>query len=163
MTAATETKKPAVTPEIDDLSSRIKKSMEVDTTTMLGLPTTPVYNEEAERRGIAMETIGQVKTLDNDFCAATTKALGEIGIESLDKNPDANRFSGEIPMYGDDMFKVSVDRSTTGRNPRTGEPVVTFGSIRTEYTQSVGTNRGQMAKVRQGLRELADAILNKGQ
>ena len=162
MTAATETKKPAIKPEISELAERITKSMELDTTTNLVTPTTPVYQEAAEGAGLTQDLIGQVKKFETNFYAATTQAIGQIGIKAMEKSDDVNRVSGEVPMYEGDTFRVAIDRTMTGRNPRTGEATTTYGAIRTEFIQSTGANRGQMAKVRTGLREQAEAALNKG-
>lgn len=161
MTAATETKKPAIKQEISDLAERITKSLLLDSTSNTVTQTSSIYVEAATDAGITQEEIGKVKSFEIGFVAATTRAIGRIGIEAMEKEASVNRVSGEIPMYEGDTFRVAVDRSSVGRNPRTGEPTTTYGSIKTEFVQSTGSNRGQMAKVRLELRELAEAALNK--
>lgn len=161
MATATETKKPAIKQETNDLAERITKSLSLDAATNTVTPTSSIYEEAATDAGITQEQIGKVKSFEISFVAATTKAIGSMGIAAMEKETSLNRVTGEIPMYDGDSFRVCVDRSSTGRNPRTGEPTTTYGSIKTEFVQSTGSNRGQMAKVRLELRELAEAALNK--
>lgn len=163
MTAATETKKPVtVLQETNDLAERITKSLSLDAQSHTVTPTSSIYEEAATEAGITQEEIGKVKSFEIGFVAATTKAIGTIGINAMEKEAEINRVTGEIPMFKGDSFRVSVDRSSIGRNPRTGEPTTTYGSIKTEFVQSTGSNRGQMSKVRLELRELAETALNKG-
>lgn len=163
MTTETEIKKPTPNKEVMDLGQRIKEAMlAVDPITALTVPKEPIYEICAKADDLTLEQIGKVKNFDTKFVAGTTWALGSIGIEALDKNSEMNHVSGEVPMYGGDSFKVSISRSVAGRNPRTGEAVTTYGAIKTEYTQTTGSNSGQMAKVRASLRQLGDELLNKG-
>ena len=159
MTRATETKKPAIKPEISELADRITKSMELDTTTNLVTPTTPVYQEAAEGAGLTQDLIGQVKKFESNFCAATTQAIGQIGIKAMEKSDDVNRVSGEVPMYEGDTFRVAIDRTMTGRNPRTGETTTTHGRLSADWVTGIGDKSGQMSHVLNHLKELGSRTL----
>lgn len=153
--------KPPIKQEILDLSLRIEKSLELNEETNVVSQKSSIYEETAKEVGLTQEDIGKVKNFESGFVTATTRAIGRIGISAMEKNPEVKRVMGEVPMYEGDSFRVSVDRSSIGRNPKTGESVTSYGSVKTEFVQTTGVNKGQMSKVRSELRELGEAALNK--
>jgi hypothetical protein len=150
-----------VNEEVRSVADRFKEAMTVDSKTGVGAGTENAYVAERDARGLTHETVLSVKQFERVVADASTLAAGELGIEALEANKKLDTVTVEVPMFQDrsagfsESLNIAVHRSTTGRNPRTGEPVVSHGSVRTDYRVTTGTNRGQMSHVREHLRALA--------
>lgn len=160
-TAEKTTTKGTVSTEVRTVADRFKEAMSVDNKTGTAAGAENAYASERDARGLTHETVLQVKQLERIVADASTLAVGELGIDALEANKKLDTVTIEVPMFQDrsagfnESLNVAVYRSTTGRNPRTGEPVVSHGSVRTDYRVTTGTNRGQMSHVREHLRSLA--------
>lgn len=159
---ASEAKKLADTVAVDALADKIRQTIEIDPVTGEVGKTENIFVDSFKAYETNLEEIARVERLRTHIAAASTKAIGLAGIDSMKDNPELNRVSGEIPLYGKDVFRVAVDRSGTVRNPKTGEVSTVHGVVRTEFVQTAGANRGVMSSVRTSLREAAEAALNKG-
>lgn len=157
-----ESKKDIDRAEMEALAERIRGSVEFVLEEAAVKPTAPVYADNAASYGTSIEEIGRVEHYNTHFAAATTKVIGEVGQQAIADNPEVNRVTGKIPLFGKNEFNVSVDRSGTVRNPKTGEVTEVHGVVRTEWVQTAGANRGLMSEVRASLRETGEASLNKG-
>ena len=164
MTTATETKKPAIKEEVTSLADRIKASLELDTASGLVAEKegVSVYTDAATEAGLTQEAIGAVKKFETTVCAATTLAVGQIGVEAMKKHSDLGTVQGTIKMYGDETFTAGIHRETTSRNPKTGEASQVHGQTFTSFAVTSSANKGQMAKVRSSLKEMAAEALGKG-
>ena len=160
-TAEKTTTKGVVSPEVRSVADRFKEGMGVDNQTGSGSGTEGLYTAEREANGLTHETVLQVKQFERTVADAATLAVGELGIDALETNKSLETVTVDVPMFQDrsagfnESLGIAVHRSTTGRNPRTGEPVTSYGSVRTDYRVTTGTNRGQMSHVREHLRALA--------
>jgi DNA-binding protein HU-beta len=85
-----------------------------------------------------------------------TKADAERAVDAMiEAITDGLKKGDEVSIAGLGIFSTKMRPARQGRNPRTGEPVVSHGSVRTDYRVTTGTNRGQMSHVREHLRALA--------
>lgn len=171
MTTATETTVKTATEQFDgirqpvrDLAERIKQSLELDTTSGLVAEKEPgtIYKGAVEDAGLSMETVDQVKKMESTVVAASTLAIGQIGVEAQKKHAELGTVQGTIQMYGDEKFTAGIHRESQARNPKTGESFTVHGQTFTQYHHTTAANKGDMGKTRSYLKSLANESLAKG-
>ena len=161
----TETKdqvKSAIKPEVQAVADSITKAFQLDESS--GIVTTEVrpLDVASEHTGATKEMFETVKKTESIAMAGTTLAIGTIGLEAMEKHKNLNHVQAVVPMYGDETYSTGINRVTETRNVKTGEPMDVWGQTHTRFTTTSSANKGQMAKVRQHLKEMASASLNKG-
>lgn len=91
----------------------------------------------------------------SELAAAATLATGELAIPYLKKNKDVGSVNLSIPMIGKDTLDVSIKREKVVTNPASGEKTTTYGAATTGFSVYSTRPRGEMAKVKSHLAELA--------
>lgn len=161
----TETKeqtKSAIKPEVQAVADSITKAFQLDESS--GIVTTEVrpLSVASEQTGATKEMFDIVKKTESIAMAGTTLAIGTIGVEAMEKNANLNHVQATVPMHGDETYSTGINRVTETRNVKTGEPMEVWGQTHTRFATTSSANKGQMSKVRQHLKDVASAALNKG-
>lgn len=153
----------AIKPEIKTLAARIKELVELDVSTGL-VPEKEkgsVYKEGLAQANVTMEEAERVHKAETTIVAAHQLAIGQIGVEAQSKHKDLGVVQGTIAMYGNNTFTSGINREGVSRNPKTGEASTVYGQTFNSYQLDTSANKGQMGKIRSGLKALATEAHNK--
>ena len=147
-------KAPAIKQEILNLAEAIKADMKVDAN---GVATVgPDLYERLLPEGLTVDIIQQVKDHDTKMVAAVPLALGEMSIPVMKKNKGLEKTTLVVPTVGKDTIGATFRRELVSPNPaEPGTTVTTHGSVRVEMTQYANGSRGELAKVKTALRDMA--------
>lgn len=105
--------------------------------------------------GIDEAAVKKLQGFHSTLAAATTLATGELAVPYLKKNKDVNVVELSLPMVGKDTLDVTIKREKAGINPSTKEATLTYGAASTGFSVYSTRSRGEMAKVKSHLAELA--------
>jgi nucleoid DNA-binding protein len=139
--------------QVDDMAKELSKKLHLKDGTITIDADAYVQTLPA---GINVDTLKQVSEHNAIFYPAITKAFGEKAIKHMAKTKGLEDMSIDVPLYNKDKFSLTIDRESTGRNPKTGEPIISYGKARPSLTiYEASGSRGQMKAVREHLAEQA--------
>jgi hypothetical protein len=105
--------------------------------------------------GISEDSVKQLQSFHSELAAAATLATGELAVPYMRKNKGVASVELSIPMVGKDALDVSIKREKTVINPSTKEHSTVYGAATAGFTVYSTRPRGEMAKVKSHLAELA--------
>ena len=144
-----------------ELSERLQSEITLDKKTGVGTVAEGTY-ERLLPGGIDMDTVKKINEHNQAMVAAGTHALGVVSIPVMKKDNDLGRTTLVIPTVGKDYMGFAFDRSREVRAPGSDTPVTKFGSTTQEIVTYGTKNRGDLAKVKSELAEMAlDAFGSK--
>ena len=150
-----------ISTEVREISQRLKEAIKLDPTTGTAPKesTEGLYVAEAERHGISLDQLKTVHDFQSDFVAGASLAVGELAIEGMKKHKKLDSVTVSIPTVGAGAMTAYMPRETTGRNPTTGEAVVSHGRLSVDWKTGIGERRGQMNHVLTHLKDVGQAAL----
>lgn len=116
--------------------------------------------EKTLPEGVTADSIKSAHEARDNFIAATSLALGELGAAASKENADLKQVSTAVQFYKDDLT-AKVLRSRTSPNPaKPGETITKLGASSSNYTAKGGKNSGQLKVARAAVSELYADIAN---
>lgn len=114
------------------------------------------YVDSLSKAGLDLDTVKKVQEHHGNLVAAVGLSLGEEGVKFLKKHKDLDCVTAEI-KFGNDTLANTLFRSKEyGAGPNgDGGKITKYGVLESKYTAMGSTNKGQLAKVRQHLNQLA--------
>jgi hypothetical protein len=150
--------------EVVNLAAAITADMQVDKETGIATVGTDLY-ERLLPEGLSIEVVKNLKAHDTKVLTATALALGEAAVPVMKKNRDLQQATLVMPTAGKDSFGATFIREKQVTVPgKEGQPATTsqvFGQVRVEATNYATGSRGELAKVKNVLRDLAWDTFNK--
>lgn len=145
--------------ETKDLAARIKPEIKLNEKTGVGVISPELY-EKLLPEGLTKKMAESFQAHNSSLIAATTYALGEIGVPAMKKNKDLDSVSVEMPTVGKDYIGVKINRSRTvpegGRDGVSGTKTK-YGTTSIEMNVYASKPRGELSKVKSWISEQADA------
>lgn len=118
------------------------------------------YEALLEKRGLDLKTVRKVQGINNEFVAGAQLAVGEQGIEEMQKDPNLDRVQGEFKL-GYDKVAVMTDRETP-RPGKDGEQEKVLGVSQAQYTVAAASgSRKAVSQVRHHIKEMANEQLGQ--
>jgi hypothetical protein len=154
---ATESK---VHPRVRSLADTLKAEITVDKKTGTSTPSAD-YLEKTLPEGLTVDHIKATFDHVQDLVAAGTLALGELSTPVMKKDESLTRTSLVLPLTGKNHIGVVFDRTREVRAPGSDTPVTKYGSSTQEVVIYGAKNRGELAKVKDELADLAMAAFKK--
>lgn len=112
--------------------------------------------------GLTKEQVKQVREYDKSFIAATGLTTGEIGVERMAADATLESLSSSWDMTQGAKIDWALQRSSTGRNPRTGEETIRQGALSPVFEFSAGKSKNSnLTNVRNHITSLADLKFGK--
>jgi CRISPR/Cas system CMR subunit Cmr4 (Cas7 group RAMP superfamily) len=148
-------KAPAIKQEIVNLAAAIRADIKIDAATGVATVGPDLY-ERLLPEGLTVDIIKQVKEHDTKIIAAVPLALGEEAIPVMKKNKGLENATLIMPTVGKDTIGATFTRQREATNPAApGTTMTIHGAVRVEMTQYANGSRGELAKVKTALREMA--------
>lgn len=118
------------------------------------------YEKSLAVAGLDLDTVKKVQEHHGNLVAAVGLAVGEEGVKFLKKHKDINAVEAEIKFGNDTLSSIMYRSKEYGAGPNSdGGKITKYGVLESKYTAMGSTNKGQLAKVRQHLNNLAAAAL----
>lgn len=105
--------------------------------------------------GVTEDNVKKLQSFHSELAAAATLATGELAVPYMKKNKDVASVDLSIPMIGKDSLDVNIKREKTVTNPTTKEQSTVYGAATAGFSVYSTRPRGEMAKVKSHLAELA--------
>lgn len=97
---------------------------------------------------------------NKQFVAGTALGFGQLGNAAMAaKGSDLASVSCEVPTVEGGRLEMYMPRTSTGRNPKTGETTTSHGRLSADWVSGVGDRSGQMSHVLNHLKELGAKTL----
>lgn len=153
-----ETKEaPALKPNVQELSDKLIKGLEVNKTDGVISETRENYIDHLPE-GITKEIDAKVDEYRTEFVAASAHAVGSLAVEALVGNKKLDTVTAELKM-GQNGVRHSLDREQT-LNFGDG-PFVKHGVMRTKVDIKGAQNSGQLKTARQIVGDIAAERISK--
>lgn len=105
--------------------------------------------------GVTEDNARKLQSFHSELAAAATLATGELAVPYMKKHKDVASVDLTIPMIGKDSLDVNIKREKVVTNPQTKSQSTIYGAATTGFTVYSTRPRGEMAKVKSHLAELA--------
>jgi hypothetical protein len=105
--------------------------------------------------GVTEDNARKLQSFHSELAAAATLATGELAVPYMKKHKDVVSVDLTIPMIGKDSLDVNIKREKTVTNPQSKEQSTVYGAATAGFTVYSTRPRGEMAKVKSHLAELA--------
>lgn len=159
-TKETEVKKQIkLSPEVVELSEKIKLGLSVERETGIGSEKTDTYYDNLPE-GVTRETDKAVDDYRSLYVPAAVKAAGDLHVEALAGNKKLTQATTQVKVGAYNELSVVTDRSKVFTNSfGDGEKVTRYGNTTAVYDVKAGNNSGDLKKARKLIAEAAAASL----
>ena len=162
MTETVKAKGPVVKDSTRELADLIKKAMKIEGAVITAEE--KLY-ETLLPEGVTAEQALAISKRNHDIIAASSLAVGEIGITAMKKDKTLSNVTCTIPMVGRDVMEFSFDKSKEISNSPLGNGTpgthTKYGSITAAVKCHAVKKTGQFGAVKAFLAEQATAAFGK--
>lgn len=154
-----KTEKSGVNDEVKELAGKLKKDIKIDSTGV-GTVTDGLYWKHLPD-DLTEKTVKAVDKYTVNFCAAATKAAGELAVEAMAGNSKMENVEVAFDVRSRDTLKVGIERRKEFPNTLAGkdaDPIVKHAATTIGYSANAGKN-SQLAAARSEIAELGLAKL----
>lgn len=105
--------------------------------------------------GITEDTVKKLQAHNSHLVAAAALATGELAIDYLKKHKSVAAVELSMPTTGKDTLDITVKRDKQVTNPQTKEASTVYGAVTAGFSIYSTRPRGELAKVKDHLADLA--------
>lgn len=147
-----------ISPRTLELSLQLKEGLTVDAEKETGVISAETYAAILPE-GLTVEMAEKFREFHGELYPALGHLAGEVGVPLMVANPEMKRLVLEMPTVGKDRINVSFDRERTYADNQTKGTLVKHGQVLVQHHVYGTKNRGEVAKVKNFLSQLAHEAL----
>lgn len=109
--------------------------------------------------GWTKDDVKRLRRTTTDYIGAAHQAVGEIAIGAMAKDKNLHKVTAEIDLATFGSAVSEINRVHTGNNPKTQEPVTTYGTSVAKISILSGSNKSALNVAREAIKALASEKL----